>query len=152
MEENKQAVRKIGISVPEWRELVKSGCEIPVETTLDGTSMQPFIRRGLDTVTVCPLRRKPKRGDIVLFVDHRGKHVVHRVYKTEQNTVWTLGDGCNAPDPPVSYEDIGGIVTQVRRGNRTVNTDTAFSRLLGKIWMSSLFLRPAMHRVYKLFK
>ena len=88
--------RSIGIE--EWGQLSKEGIAPPVTVYLEGSSMQPLIRRGIDPVTIAPLQRPLKRGDVVLFTTNSGRFVVHRVWKLKDGAVCPLGDNCWNPD------------------------------------------------------
>lgn len=135
------------ISVEHWHRLALAGEEIPVKICLDGDSMRPLIRRGADKVTVVPLRRPVRPGDIVLFADPDGRYVVHRVWKCGKNKVVTLGDHCNKPDAPLDADRIWGIVTKLERGNRVLTLDTAPARFLGRIWMTLLPVRMGYYKI-----
>lgn len=133
--------QKRTLSVEGWHTLSREGTDIPIQICLAGESMRPLIRKGKDPVTILPLRRPPKRGDVVLFADSRGRYVVHRVWKVGQGIVITLGDHCDAPDAPLTQEQIWGLVTEVRRKGRRIPLDNAVGRLLGRLWMDLLPLR-----------
>ena len=86
--QNDETIQRISVSslpITQWHELAKSSLEISVTTTLVGDSMRPLIRRGLDRVTIIPLRRKLHKGDVVLFSRGDGVYVVHRVWKLDGN-------------------------------------------------------------------
>lgn len=129
------------LSVEGWRSLAGEGVDIPIQICLAGESMRPLIRKGKDPVTILPLHRPPKRGDVVLFADDRGRYVVHRVWKVGAGVVITLGDHCDAPDAPMPPEQIWGLVTEVRRNGRRIPLDNGAARLLGRLWMDLLPLR-----------
>lgn len=129
------------ISVEAWHTLAKEGSAIPIQITLDGDSMRPLIRRQKDKVTIVPLTRPPKRGDIVLFADSAGRYVVHRVWKSKGEFVVTLGDHCTKPDAPLRYDQIWGLVTGVKRGNHSISLNTPIARAYGKLWMALLPMR-----------
>ena len=133
--------KTIRLSVEEWCALSKGGEKMPVEITLDGTSMQPLIRKGRDIVTILPPDGELRIGDIVLFRRADGAYVVHRVYRIEEDRVITLGDNCENPDPPIHRSRILGNVKTIRRGNRLIETDSASQQRYGRIWMKLLPIR-----------
>lgn len=135
------------LSVEAWHHLAGEGANIPVKMQLDGDSMSPLIRRRRDVVTIVPLRRPPKAGDIVLFADHRGRYVVHRVWKVQNGKVVTLGDHCTRSDPPLEDSQIWGLVTSVSRDGNVFRLDNAPSRLLGRIWMTLLPVRSIYYKI-----
>lgn len=103
--------------------------------------MRPLVRRGRDHVTITPLTRALKKGDVVLFARRDGRYVVHRVRRLRVGAVETLGDACRNPDGWMPADCIWGLVTRVERGGRAINLDTPFSRSLGRVWMALLPLR-----------
>lgn len=125
----------------QWRRLALDGSDIPIRIHLDGDSMRPLIRRQQDMVTIVPLRRELRRGDIVLFADDAGRYVVHRVWRLAEAQVTTLGDHCRRPDPPLRRDQVWGLVIRVERGKRTLRVDQPVMRLLGRIWMALLPVR-----------
>ena len=156
---NKQPQRSMGLTVEQWRQLTLEGAWIPVRIQLNGSSMQPLIRKLRDYVTVEPVKRKLKLGDVVLFADDAGRYVVHRVWKLEADRVITLGDNCRNPALPLAYGQIWGLVTKLERGSIRVNLDSGASRLLGRVWMGlfpirCLFynIRACAGRIYRTMK
>lgn len=131
------AVRSV--SIQQWEEWVHSGAAPTVTIRLDGDSMRPLIRRNRDAVTIQPLIRPLKRGDVVLFRSSTGQYVVHRVWKLCGQSVQTLGDSCWNPDPWMNAKQVLGIVVSVKRNVRAWNLNTPLSRSLGRTWMA---LRP----------
>lgn len=142
-----QVKRKRELSVEIWRELSKEGIYIPVRIQLNGSSMQPLIRKQRDYVIIEPLKRSPMRGDIVLFSDDKGRYVVHRVKRLSKEFVITQGDSCTTEDTPLRYDQIWGIVTKMERKNRVVILNSAKARNAGKIWMAILPIRMFYYNV-----
>jgi hypothetical protein len=128
-------MQKIEISIDEWSNLIKEGATPLVRISLNGVSMQPLIRRQRDIVTIVPLFRELKIGDIVLFQRADGAYVVHRLQKKFTDSVQTLGDNCSFADSPISIHSVLGIITHVSRGKHTIHVDTPFARFLGRMWM-----------------
>ena len=89
---------QISLSVDEWHEIALEGTKIPVTLKLNGESMRPLIRKQRDSVTVIPVYRKLKKGDIVLFKRFDSAYVVHRVNKIDGQSVTTVGDNCTEFD------------------------------------------------------
>jgi len=137
------------LSVKQWHDLAKSGIKIPMRTQLDGVSMQPLIRRNRDYVTIVYPERWLVRGDIVLFIDRRGKYVVHRIYRMDNERVQTFGDNCDHPDAWMPYGNILGLVTQVERGKKMYALDTDASRKWGDFWMKIFPLRRPFRKLFR---
>ena len=123
------------IPIGEWIALAREGTAPPVTIPLEGSSMQPLIRRSSDPVTIVPLQRPLKIGDVVLFTTGPGRYVVHRVWKLEEERVQTLGDNCINPDPWLPYACILGQAVLFSRNGRRYRLDTPAARLWGRFWM-----------------
>lgn len=136
------ATRSLGIE--QWHHLGLEGNALPVTITLEGDSMRPLIRRGRDRVTILPLMRPLKRGDVVLFKGGETRYVVHRVYRMKDGLVQTLGDNCVNPDPWMPPEKVWGLVVKMERGGRAWRLDSRAGRAFGLVWMG---LYPA-RRMY----
>lgn len=131
------------ISMEQWCALAKTGAAPAVTTTLYGDSMRPLIRREKDEVTIQPLCRKLKRGDIVLFRSGYGRYVVHRVWKLREQQIQTLGDNCWEPDPWIPYDQVLGLAVCMKRNKRVIQLDHVVARSAGRVWMA---LRPLRNR------
>ena len=129
------------ISIAQWRALAQRGVVLPMRIPLDGDSMRPLIRRGRDRVTIVPLSRPLRRGDVVLFEYPAGRYVVHRVYRMRDESVRTLGDHCWNPDPWMPRACVLGLAIQFERDGRTIRLDNRPARRMGRIWMAGLPLR-----------
>lgn len=136
------ATRSLDIRL--WHELGLTGNPIPVTIPLEGDSMRPLIRRGRDRVTIVPLNRPLKIGDIVLFHSGGDRYVVHRVWKLKDDMVQTLGDNCWNHDAWMPLESVWGLAVRMERDGRKIVLDSRWSRVFGRIWMG-------MHPVRKLY-
>lgn len=129
-------IRKL--SVEAWISMCQEGIFTAVRIPLAGTSMYPLVRINRDYVTIVPLKRALKKGDIVLFLRQDGAYVVHRVRRCSGENVQTLGDNCRYPDAWIAQKDVYGLITRVERGKLCLQVDTPFWRGLGRIWMALL--------------
>lgn len=133
---NSSAAEKIcSLPIETWHALSLEGNVLPVKITLDGDSMRPLIRRGRDTVTILPVHRALKKGDIVLFKGGETRYVVHRIYKIQGESVQTFGDNCYKPDAWIPVQNVWGIVTRMERNGKTCSLDNQASRVFGRLWM-----------------
>lgn len=121
------------IPIETWCALCREDAAPPVTILLDGDSMRPLIRRGRDRVTIVPLLRELKKGDIVLF-RLGGRYIVHRVRRLNGDTVETLGDACLTPDPAIPRAQVLGLAVRCIRNGRTLRLDTPAARALGRLW------------------
>lgn len=135
------------IPMQSWCALAREGAAPPVTICLAGDSMRPLIRRDLDPVTIVPVHRPLKRGDVVLFTLGDGRYVVHRIWKLQGGMVRTLGDHCLNPEPWFPREQVLGMVVRFSRNGRTIRLDTAGARCFGLCWMALFPLRRAYLRL-----
>lgn len=119
------------ISVEDWLSLSESDINVPVQVTLSGVSMEPLIRKGKDVVTLLPVSRPLKKGDVVIFKRQDGAYVCHRVFRIGNGVVQTMGDNCVNLDFPVSTGNVYALAARVQRGNKIINLDTGLARFMG---------------------
>lgn len=106
--------------------------------TVQSNSMEPEISEN-DSVAVLPVEGSIEEGDVVTYSRNAGVMIVHRVIATDEDTqvVITQGDNTRAPDPPVTEEEITGVVSYVVPYGGYL---TAWQRGLGAAGLSVLFL------------
>lgn len=136
-----EPVIRRSLSIELWRQSGLQGEMIPVRITLAGDSMRPLIRRDRDRVTILPVGKKLRVGDVVLFKGGPGRYVVHRVCRLRDGMVQTLGDNCMTPDPWMPLERVWGQVVRLERFGRSWRLDTGLARAWGSIWMAAFPLR-----------
>lgn len=136
-----QNTELISISIRDWAALAQSAGASNVRIQLHGNSMRPMVRKERDEVTIAPLTRELKRGDVVLFQARDGRYTVHRVIRCDPGQILTQGDHCRHPDFPTSLENVFGLVVQVERGRLHLPIDNAFSRFCGLFWIRILPVR-----------
>lgn len=123
------------IPMEQWCALARDHAAPPVTICLEGDSMRPLIRRGRDPVTIIPLSRPLKRGDVVLFRLGE-RYIVHRVWRLREGLVRTFGDNCWYPDPWFPAEQVLGQVVKYSRSGRVHRLDTPGARAWGRMWMA----------------
>ena len=139
-----QETKSRSISMQTWCELARDGAAPAVTICLEGDSMRPLIRRGKDPVTIIPLSRPLRKGDVVLF--HLGeKYIVHRVWQLKDGMVRTFGDNCWNPEPWFPAQQVLGLVVKYSRDGKARLLDTPQARTWGRMWM-------AVHPVRMLYK
>lgn len=74
-------------------------------------SMRPILRTG-DIVTIDITKKRPKSGDVVVFVK-QNMQVVHRVLYVHNGMVQTKGDASKGWDLPIPLDDVVGIVPEL---------------------------------------
>lgn len=134
------------ISIDDWYTLAKENTAPAVTIPLAGSSMRPLIREAIDPVTIIPLQRPLKRGDVVLFTTGEGIYIVHRIWKIRGDCIQTLGDHCVRPDPWISRDKVLGQAVYFSRNNTKHRLDTIPARLWGRMWMAIFPLRKCCLR------
>ena len=141
-----QETKSRSISMQTWCELARDGAAPAVTICLEGDSMRPLIRRGKDPVTIVPLSRPLRKGDVVLFRLGE-KYIVHRVWQLKDGMVRTFGDNCWNPEPWFPEQQVLGLVVKYRRNGRIHQLDTFAARTWGKLWMALIPLRLCYKRL-----
>ena len=148
------------LSIPEWHRMALEGNAPPVRIPLNGNSMFPLIRWGKDFVTIIPLDRELKIGDIVLIAEpNTGRYVMHRVWEIRDSQVLTWGDNCWKPDAWFSTDKIWGRAILIERGHREIKPDPKKGMRWAKFWhkagriyrLSIGYKNGAIRRIKKLF-
>ena len=139
-----QETKSRSISMQTWCELARDGAAPAVTICLEGDSMRPLIRRGKDPVTIVPLSRPLRNGDVVLFRLGE-KYIVHRVWQLKDGMVRTFGDNCWKPEPWFPEQQVLGLVVKYSRDGKAHRLDTPQARAWGRMWM-------AVHPVRMLYK
>lgn len=137
------------ISMEQWCALAREGSAPPVTICLEGDSMRPLIRRGLDPVTIVPLDQPLQKGDVVLFRLGE-RYIVHRVWQLAEGRVRTFGDNCWNPEPWFPASQVLGQVIRYQRGGRYHRLDTPQARAWGCFWMAIHPIRMVYKRMRSL--
>lgn len=127
-------MKTLAIDMSAWLALSReTGACVSVSFQVATGSMQPLIRPGIDTVTICPVNKPLKIGDIVLL-ERTGEstllteYCLHRIFGLCGDTVITKGDNCDAPDMPVSVASVIGIAVSINKNGKIIRLDTKKNR------------------------
>lgn len=135
------------ILLGEISRLLAEGKTVTMRTK--GNSMLPFITGGKDRVTLVP-PEELKIGDIVLAETGPGHYVLHRLIRTENDTVILMGDGNlrgteQCPKTAVS----GKVVRIIRENGKQVDCTTRTELRKWRAWMALRPLRRILLAVYR---
>lgn len=110
--------------------------------TNKGVSMMPLLRQGRDVLVIRAQKSGFQKNDAVLFKRENGQYVLHRITKCNPDgTNYIVGDNCISGER-IREDQLLGVLTQVRRNNRTVASDDLDYRLFVKLLpIRRLFLR-----------
>lgn len=114
--------------------------------TIRGFSMRPLLRQGKDVVVINKHEEHCKKYDTVLFLRRNGQYVLHRILKKNGDRYWIVGDNCIVGEM-VEEDQIIGILTSIKRGNRTINVTDWHYRLYTHIWCDIYPVRFFLLRV-----
>ena len=145
------------LSIHEWHQMAMEGNAPPVRIPLNGYSMFPLIRKGLDYVTIVPLDRDLIPGDIVLFAETDvERFVMHRVWEIRDGQILTWGDYCDKPDGWIQADKIWGRAVLIERGNRNIQPNPKKGMRWAKFWHKAkktyeiyTNIRVGMNRIIK---
>lgn len=105
-----------------------------------GVSMQPMLRAGRDTILISPVKGRLKKYDVPLY--RRGDdYVLHRVVKVCEKDYVICGDNCVAKEYGIADEQLVGVLSGFRRGDKYVSIDSRGYRLYARVWVASYPLR-----------
>ena len=119
-----------------------------VSFVLNGTSMLPTIRDGVDTVTLVKPLRKLKKGDIIFYRRDNGQYILHRIVKTDGDTYTTLGDNQWICDYNIRFNQIIGVVKCIEKNGRHHDSE----ELQCRIYLLFLPIIRWIYRIYNAIK
>jgi hypothetical protein len=115
---------------------------VPFRFEARGYSMLPFLRSG-DVLTISPLRRSVRLGDVVAFVAGAGRGlVVHRVCGRHAGRFDIRADNARDPADIVPAGAVLGVVTRAERGGRRVHLGLGPERVLVAVFVRLELLQP----------
>ncbi|MCR5637065.1 MAG: S24/S26 family peptidase [Clostridiales bacterium] len=143
---------ELNMSMSQLVEMLKSNTQMiqEISVTVNGTSMEPFLHDGKDSVIFSQLPKKLRRGDILLFKRKNGSFAMHRVYSINKNgTVSFLGDSQSVVEKDIPPEDIVLYVPTAIRNGKRINCTHGFWRFVMTCYMPARVRYPVA--AYKTF-
>ena len=137
---------ELNMSMSQLVDMLKSNTQIinEISVTVNGTSMEPFLHDGQDSVIFSCLPKKLRRGDILLFKRKSGSFAMHRVYSINKNgSVCFLGDSQLIVEKDIPPEDIVLYVPTVIRNGKRINCTHGFWRFVMTCYMPVRVRHPA---------
>ena len=114
-----------------------------------GTSMQPMLRQGLDTVELSPLPERLKKYDLPLYQRKDGSFILHRIIRVS-DTYTCMGDNQFDPEPGLEHSQMIGLVTAFYREDRRISVNAWYYKLYCRLWHYSRPIRKPWRR-FKIF-
>jgi len=128
------------LSVAEWHQMALEGTAPVMRIMLEGCSMDPLIRIRKDYVSIIQAKAPFKAGNIVLFADPNKaeRYVVHRIWRTKDDSVLTWGDNCPKPDGWIPAGNVWGKVVLIERGERRIKPHPKTGLIWAWIWHQAM--------------
>ena len=136
--------------MPEYIELIEAGAVLPL--VISGGSMLPFLAPGRDTVFIKSIDRPLQVGDIVFFRRNNGRYVLHRLYKTEGESIWLVGDAQDEIEGPLNKDCAFAVVSHAVRKGKTEKPGTFWWDFFSKTWLKLLGHRKNIVKNYSKLK
>ena len=113
-------------------EILKNGESVQIRPR--GNSMMPFIYPERDEVVISPVYRELRKFDIILFRSQKtGSLTLHRIADIKEQTYYACGDNQFLLEP-VCKDRILGVVTEIIRNGKKINTDDPVYRFLAMLF------------------
>ena len=106
-----------------------------------GYSMYPLIVPDRDEVIISPLKKKIRRGDVLLFRRKSGKLVLHRVIKVKESKLYFVGDNQTEIEGPIDPSQVLGIMSSFIHKKNKYSVSNPLYFLSWQIWLILLPLR-----------
>lgn len=90
--------------------------------TVEGTSMMPMLRQGIDMVKIVKPPKELKKYDVPLFKRPTGEYVLHRIVAVKKDKYLICGDN-RVYKEPVPKEWIVGYMESFFRAEKEISVD-----------------------------
>lgn len=119
-----------------------------VPLVISGSSMTPFLAHWRDTVYLSKVDRPLKKGDMVLYQRMNGAYVLHRIFKTDNDSYTMVGDAQTHLEHGIKSNQIHALVTAVRRKDKLLQKGSFWWDFFEKVWIRMVPMRPAVRKAY----
>lgn len=117
-----------------------------------GNSMLPFIYPGRDEVVISPVNKELRKYDIILFRSREsGVLTLHRIVDNDEKTYYACGDNQYRLEP-VDKTQVLGVVTEIIRNGKRINTEDAVYRSLAKLYTKNKHTINALRKLRDRFQ
>lgn len=119
----------------EVEQLISQGESVTI--TIKGNSMRPWLQNSKHKVIVKPLADSILQcGDIALF-RYKGKHILHRVVKIENDKITFSGDGNIDIKEQASKDDVIALVESIiTPSGRVIECNSNEWKTKSKLWLA----------------
>lgn len=106
-----------------------------------GNSMHPTLRHRRDIVTLIPVERPLRRGDLILYTRKSGQYVLHRIVTKPKNGAFICsGDNQWVPEN-VEESQVKALVVSYIRDGKVIPVDSLCCRLWVSFWVAVFPIR-----------
>lgn len=113
-----------------------------------GWSMYPLIVYGRDKVIIePPVAKRYKRGEVVLYRRETGILVLHRIYKTDSEGYYMVGDNQTEIEGPIKHAQIKGQMAAVVRKERVIPVSSPCYKIYSNLWLILRPVRPLISKI-----
>ncbi len=120
----------------------------PVQITVVGGSMRPFLKPG-ERIILKPIQERDLKIGHIVLADTKSGYVMHRIIRIKNNLIWMAGDGNLVQIEQIWKEEVFASVEVVIRNGKQINLQTASSIIAAMFWFLA---RPFRIFAYKIFK
>lgn len=121
---------------------------LKVTFTVNGTSMQPMIINGKDSVVLGKFTGQLKKYDLPFYRRDNGEFVLHRVVRVQKDGNYTCrGDNQTVNELGVRNDQIIGVVEEFTHKGKRVSVNSFWYKLYCRLWMSVRFFRRVAYRL-----
>ncbi len=124
----------------------------PINLTVTGGSMVPFLVQKRDTVILTPPENKFRKGDILFYRRENGKCVLHRVRKIDKNGIYFVGDSQTAIEGPLDKSCVLAVCKSAVRKGRLINTNSIIWKFFRVVWLNIIPVRLPLIKFIAKFK
>lgn len=129
---------------------------LSVSISPQGTSMQPMLYGGRDSVVLSPVPGRCKKNDVILYVRPNGQFVLHRIIALQNQAYVCRGDHQFIKEFSVPHQNVLAVVTAFTRNGQYTETSCRTYRLYCWLWpsvhMALRLLATIKRRLHRLFK
>ncbi len=111
--------------------------------TTVGYSMKPLFRNHGQTVKLVKYAGSAKRDDVIMWRDHTGKYLLHRVVRVTPDGYVTRGDNHRHDDPPVTHDRVVAVLVGYYKKEKYIPVTARRYRMYVRMWGRPNFLRTA---------
>lgn len=108
---------------------------------ISGSSMQPLLKAGKNTVHMRYLTKDPQPLDVVLFRRADGSFVLHRIISVCGGSYTLCGDHQTKPEHGIARRQIFGRMEGYYTGERYHSCSSLAYRLYARLWSGAIPLR-----------